>query len=269
MKPPVLTPKAVLEWSADGTTVTKRFVDLPAYRLLQTPDTACRNEARVNRLLLSRRPPVPSPALVQADLRDRSLTFEAVPGDPLGPKFPTDLTVADAEGLVALVGALGRYRPRRRWLRRLPVERRLQLHVDAGLLDGADAALVRSAASIDSARWTFAHGDVTARNVLRLADGRFVLIDWEWAGLHPPLYDVAFLSFSLALDDTARHRITATVPPGRRRSFLVSTVLIQLLHLNMWQDRGGEPTPFERAHADRHRVDLAELRRLTAATRTS
>lgn len=265
----MLTPKAVLEWSADGTTVTKRFVDLPAYRLLQTPDTACRNEARVNRLLLSRRPPVPSPALLRAELRCRTLTFVAVPGEPLGPKFPNDLTDATAEGLAALVVALERYRPRRRWLRRLPLERRLQLHVDAGLLARADAALVRSAASVDSSRWTFAHGDVTARNVLRRTDGPLVLIDWEWAGLHPPRYDVAFLSFSLALDDAARHRVTSTVPRGGRRSFLVSTVLIQLLHLNMWQDRGGEPTPFEQAHAERHRVDLAELRRLTAATRTS
>ena len=47
-----------------------------------------------------------------------------------------------------------------------------------------------------SERLRFAHGDVTARNVLQAPDG-MVLIDWGWAGLYPEAYDEAFLWFSL------------------------------------------------------------------------
>ena len=45
--------------------------------------------------------------------------FDAVQGAPLGPKFPDSLGPADLEGLVGLASALGAYRPRRHWFRRL------------------------------------------------------------------------------------------------------------------------------------------------------
>lgn len=258
----VTTPKAVLTWSADGSTVAKRFLRLPPDRLLGTPGGAFANEARVNRLLTLARPPVPTPALVAVDRSMRTLTFEAVDGHPLGPKFPAALADADLQGLVALTRALSRYRPRRRWLRRFPLERRLAIHLDAGVLTSDDAEVVRLAAAHDRTRWSFAHGDITARNVLRRAGGELVLIDWEWAGLHPPLYDLAFLWFSLADDAGARELVAATVPAGQRRRFLVSAVLIESLHLNMWQDRGGPPSPLQDRHERQHRLDLDALREL-------
>lgn len=259
-----MTPKAELTWSPDGSTVTKRFVPLPPDGLLGTQQLAFANEARVNRLLRDAPPPVPAPALLAVDRGRRTLTFEAVDGEPVGPKFPDGLGDEDSEELVGLATAMERYRPRRRWLRRFPLERRLRLHVGAGVLTGEDAEMIRSAAALDRSRWSFGHGDITARNVLRRGDGRLVLIDWEWAGLHPPLYDLAFLWFSLAQVEEARHRAAAGVPDGQRRRFLVSVVLIELLHLNMWQDRGRPPTRFELQHAEQHRRDLEELRALTS-----
>lgn len=263
VRPPLHTPKAELTWSDDGSTVTKRFVRLPPHPLLGTQAGAFCNEARVNRMLLTTCPPVTTPLLLASHRASRSLTFEAVDGEPLGPKFPTDLGRRDVEGLVSLATALDVHRPRRRWLRRLPVERRLRLHVAAGVLGPADADLVRGAAALDRSRWSFAHGDLTARNVLRRVDEELVLIDWEWAGLHPPLYDLAFAWFSLALAGEARAVVERAIPVRRRRTFLVSVVLIEALHLDMWARRGHEPTPFERRHAAQLRDDLRALRHLT------
>ncbi len=260
----VTTPKAVLVWSADGSTVAKRFLPLPADRLLGTTKGAFANEARVNRLLGTAPPPVRTPALVAIDRSTRTLTFEAVDGDPLGLKFPTGLSGKDVQGLLGLTSAMARYRPRRRWLRRFPLERRLRIHVSAGVLTADDAELLRLATRPDRTRWSFAHGDITARNVLRRTDGELVLIDWEWAGLHPPLYDLAFLWFSLADDADARELVAATVLADQRRPFLVSLVLIESLHLNMWQDRGAPPSPFRARHERQHRHDLAALRSLVA-----
>jgi len=259
VRPPLLTPKASLTWSADGSTVTKRFVQLPANELLGTQAGAFANEAKVNGLLRDEEPPVPVAALLAVDRAGQALTFEAIPGEPLGPKFPSDLDHEAIEGLVRLVAALDGYRPNPPWLRRFPLERRLGLHVAAGLLDEGDADLLRAAAG-DLAAWSFAHGDVTARNVLRRDDGALVLIDWEWAGLHPPLYDVAFLWFSLAHDQEGRRRVAATVAEVDQTPFLVSVVLIELLHLHMWQRRGNPTTPFEAQHAAQHVIDLEALR---------
>jgi Ser/Thr protein kinase RdoA (MazF antagonist) len=207
---------------------------------------------------------VGTPALVAVDRPARTLTFEAVDGEPLGPKFPADLSGSALRGLLDLTSAMARYRPRRRWLRRFPLERRLRIHVSAGVLSADDAELVRLVAGADRTRWSFAHGDITARNVLRRPDGALVLIDWEWAGLHPPLYDLAFLWFSLADDPGARAVVAATVPADQRRRFLVSVVLIESLHLNMWQDRGGTRAALRDRHVGQHRLDLAALRRLHA-----
>jgi aminoglycoside phosphotransferase (APT) family kinase protein len=107
------------------------------------------------------------------------------------------MALADVDALAALVRKLGRYRPRRRWFRRFSLSQRLALHLEDKLLRERDAQQIAVTASPGVSRWSFAHGDVTARNVLRSHDGPLVLIDWEWAGLYPPLYDLAFLRFSL------------------------------------------------------------------------
>ena len=92
----------------------------------------------------------------------------------------------------------------------------------------------------------FADGDITARNVLRETSGRSVLIDWEWAGLYPAGYELAFLWSSFVNIPAARAKVEAVVPASCRSGFVLSAALVQLLHLQMWQQR---PHPL----ADRHR----------------
>lgn len=248
--------KAKLTWSRDATTVTKttlRRLVIPHWaHLLGTPRQAGLNELRVNRMLSHVPPPVPVPALVHSSRREPSMTFEAVQGLPLGPKFPTSLSDTDVEELMALAIALDAYRPRRPWFRRLHIERRLRLHHRSGLLSDADHQRLARLANRADLKWHFAHGDITARNVLREASGRSVLIDWEWAGVYPAGYELAFLWSSFVNIPAARAKVEAVVPAYCRSGFVLSAALVQLLHLQMWQHR-------PHSLADSHRATLAQL----------
>jgi thiamine kinase-like enzyme len=68
--------------------------------------------------------------------------------------------------------------------------------------------------------------------VLQGPDGT-TLIDWEWAGLYPEGYELAFLWFSLVDVEHARERVEARYQ-GDERAFLLSAILIQLWHLQWY-----------------------------------
>lgn len=184
------TNKARLELSPDGVTITKspfRFWDDD---LLGNGRRIFRNEQRVTRMLTVDPPPIPVPS--RRSSGRRHLTTDAVPGGVMGSKFPEHLQPGDVSDTVALLRRLERYRPRRRWFRRLEPRARLALHLRAGVIDHSEHDLI-AAVLPASVPLRFAHGDVTARNLIRrIPDGSLVLIDWEWAGLHPPVYDLAF-----------------------------------------------------------------------------
>jgi hypothetical protein len=128
----------------------------------------------------------------------------------------------------------------------------LSLHHRSGLLAGPDAVALGQLANRAGLKWRFAHGDITARNVLLDGQGRLVLIDWEWAGLYPVGYELAFLWFSLVDVPGARARVEAALPVGQQAGFLLSATLVQLLHLQLWL---GRPNPY----IARHEETLAEL----------
>ena len=253
--------KARLTWSADGAAVTKALVPHLVMHhweyLLGTPRQAALNELRVNRLLGEHRPPVRVPKLLGSSRHGPSMTFEAVDGAPLGPKFPSSLPSPELDGLISIATSLQSYRPRRRWFQRLHVDRRLRLHHRSGLIGDGDAATLSLLAAHAGLKWRFAHGDITARNVLRDSQGRLVLIDWEWAGMYPAGYELAFLWFSLLDVPGAQAKVAAAVPGHDQAGFLLSRALVQLLHLQMWQRR---PNPHVAKHEDTLRLLLQEIR---------
>lgn len=191
------------------------------------------HERRVNRLLVDDPPPFPFAGMLGSDRRRQTMVFEAVPGPPYGPKFPFELDDADVDDLVALANSTSAYRPRQRWLRPYAYRSLLRRTATTGVLPPSSLApLLR----FDPGPFVFAHGDITPRNVLRGADGAPVLIDFEWAGRYPPDYELAFLWFVLLDRPGARQRVTATVPAADRARFLFSALLVQVRHLQMWQD---------------------------------
>ncbi len=204
-----------------------------------------RYELRINQLLRDKPPPVRTPLLLEHDVTRRSLTFEAVPGEPLGPKYPHDLGLGEVDEMLELAECVRGFDPRRRrWFRRLDTGRRLALAHRHGLLTSEQTTLLQQLARRVHVRHRFCHGDITARNVLRdEADGACVLIDWEWAGLHPAGYDHAFLWFSLVDTPGGRDRVEAAGCGVAEESFLLSALLVQLWHLQWFT-----PQAFREAH---------------------
>lgn len=197
------------------------------------------HELRVNRLLAVEPPPFAFARMLGSDRRRQTMVFEAVPGPAYGPKFPFELADKDVDDLVALASSTSAYRPRQRWLRPYAYRSLLRRTATTGVLPPAAlATLLR----FDPGPFVFAHGDITPRNVLRGADGAPVLIDFEWAGRYPADYELAFLWFVLLDRPGARERVAATVPAADRARFVFSALLVQVRHLQMWQDfRPGFP----------------------------
>jgi Ser/Thr protein kinase RdoA (MazF antagonist) len=221
------TTYSTLVWSEDGSQLTKSRPSGSSYTR-----SRFRNELRVNRLLTAHPPPVPTPALVAHNVQTRSLTFEALAGEPIGPKYPHDLTDTDIDAILAIERRLAPFNPRRRWLRRIESPRRLALARNIGLLDAPTAARLIDMARDRHRTLRFAHGDLTARNVLRDAT-KTALIDWEWAGYYPPGYDAAFLWFSLVDSEGGRARVEQSLIVDEQ-AFLLSALLVQLWHLQFY-----------------------------------
>ena len=246
---PIISPQRVksslstIEWSPDGARVTKRHEPIanadklgPRTVILghhhAAPDQWARHfayELRVNQLLTRHRPPVPTARLTGHDRKSLTLEFGAVPGNRLGPKFPLELGEDDLEGLIGFATALRSYRPRPRWLRKLPVQRRLRRAHEAGLLTAREYKDLRQIPLRVPLRWVFAHADINPSNVVSGDDGPF-LLDWEWAGLYPDGYDLAFLWFVLVDLPDARTVVESRIH-GNPIVFWLSALLIELLHL--------------------------------------
>jgi thiamine kinase-like enzyme len=171
--------------------------------------------------------------LVAFDVQHRRLVFTAVQGEPLGPKYPTELSADSIDAAAELAERLRGFTPERRWLRRYNAERRLALARRVGLLTDTQFSDLVDVAARAGTRLRFSHGDLTARNVLRDSDG-LVLIDWEWAGLYPESYDLAFLWFSLIDVDRGRERVEKHLDTRAETPFLLSALLIQLWHLQWY-----------------------------------
>lgn len=228
-------------WSADGRTVDKRYHQRHRSFLGQRHD-AFERERRVGLLLTRHPPPLPHARLLAADHRSRTLRFEAIAGEPLGPKFPLEAHPDDIAGLIGLARSLAPYRPAAPFLRRFDLARRLATAVRAGAVRPEVAAEVRRQALADPPVLVVGHGDITARNVLRdTASTGLVLIDWEWAGRHPRPWDLAFLWFTLVDVAGGRAQVEAAVPAADEAWFWRSALLVQLLHLSMFELRPDFP----------------------------
>ena len=263
----VRTNLSTIHWSRDGTRVTKRYDPVANADKLGPRATILDHhyagsepwarhfayELRVNQLLTRHRPPVPTAALLGHDRKALTLEFRAVPGHRLGPKFPLTLTSHDLERLITFATALRSYRRRPRWLRRLPIQRRLRRAKETGLLSQTEYNALREVAARVPIRWVFAHADVNPSNIVSEDESSF-LLDWEWAGLYPDGYDLAFLWFVLIDLPDARSVVERRIhsDPG---AFWLSALLIELLHLEWFQ---GEFRPRHEATRDALVVKLLD-----------
>ena len=255
----VRTNLSTLSWSEDGSRFTKRY-DLDANRDKLGPRATILDhhypgarpwarhfayELRVNQLITRHRPPVRTPRLLAHDRRRLSLGFEAVPGRRLGPKFPLELAEPDLHQLIGLAKALRSYPHRPRWLRRLPIRRRLWRAHQRGLLSATEYRALQDVATGLAVRWVFAHADINPSNIVTGEKGAS-LVDWEWAGLYPDGYDLAFLWFVLIDLPEARVVVESQVDTDPV-AFWLSALIIELLHLEWF---GGQFRPRHESNRD-------------------
>lgn len=233
----LVTSYSTIEWSVDGLFVTKSRPSSADSR------RRFRNELRVNRLLTACPGIVTTPAFVEASVQHRQLTFETVQGDILGPKYPSALSTQTIGEIVELAKRVKRFNPRRGWFRTFNPSVRIRLATGAGLLTNVQGAQLLAELRVAPLNLRFAHGDLTARNVMTSPTG-LMLIDWEWAGLYPEDYDLAFFWFSLIDVDRGRQNLEKIIGVPSR-SFLLSALLIQLWHLQWFVSE-----PFKLKHLE-------------------
>jgi aminoglycoside phosphotransferase (APT) family kinase protein len=102
-----------------------------------------------------------------------------------------------------------------------------------------------------------AHGDIRADNVLLTAD-RVIFVDWPWACLAPPWFDLVTMLPSLVLDGGPEPETVLAGHPLARRADpeAVTVVAAALAGFFLW--KGGQPDPpglptlraFQRAQAE-------------------
>jgi tRNA A-37 threonylcarbamoyl transferase component Bud32 len=229
---PTITYRSVVTQTPDGSAVVKRVAGEERLPLLPSRWESFTNERRIGRLLAETPPPVPVPRLLASDPHAGVLVFEAIAAEPLGPKRPTQLASANLDRALAVADAVAGFDPPRNGLYRLPIRAHLDHHRRHGRLSNAEAQHLGRLDEIGLIRWSFAHGDLSPRNILKRPDGSVAVIDWERAGLHPAGYDHAFLWYTTAVVPGARSRIKTAVPHADEASFLLSALLITLIHLD-------------------------------------
>jgi aminoglycoside phosphotransferase (APT) family kinase protein len=121
-------------------------------------------------------------------------------------------------------------------------------------LDGLGAAEQRWGAAV--AGDSLVHGDIRADNILLTSDGRVVFVDWPWASLGQPWFDLVGFLPSVRLNGGpppetifTSHPVAAGADPAG-----VTDVIAALA--GMWTERSRQPDPpglptlraFQRAH---------------------
>ncbi|MGH9212491.1 MAG: phosphotransferase [Acidimicrobiales bacterium] len=229
---PTVTYRSVVTRTPDGGAVVKRVAGEERRPLLPSRWESFTNERRIGMLLAETPPPVSVPRLLAFDPNGGVLVFEAVDGAPLGPKRPARLASGDLDRALEVADALAGFDPRRSWFYGLPVRAHLDHHRRHRRLSDTETERLARLVDTGQIRWSFAHGDLSPRNILKRPDGSVVVIDWERAGLYPAGYDYAFLWYTTGAVAGARSRIEAAVRDADRPSFLLSALLIALLHLD-------------------------------------
>lgn len=210
------TGKSELLWRPDaegGVVVEKRLLATEALWVKMFE-----NERSVGELFTYHHPPFEAPRLISSSQEPPVLVFEAVEGRPLAvERYPDRLPPGGATQLVDLAGLISSYSVEQALLRRLyserpraDVARRLRRYEDQGILPPGTCRKTAEAARSAARAWRFAHGDFLLTNIIE-SNRALIVVDWEFAGLHPRGFDVSLLWASLVRSPRDRRAIAAAL----------------------------------------------------------
>ena len=201
-----------------------------------------RHEIGVYQIFAKHPPPVRVPRLVHTDGR-RIVVMERLEGATLGTgRYPRVLTRPEVLAAVALVGRLHSWQPLPDGFR--PVfayHQRIARYHAAGYFTADDRRALERLLDRCGQPRQLNHGDPLPGNIVRLPDGEWGLLDWEFTGLFLPGFDLAMLSVLLAstpgaaafLEDMARRA-------GAEEAYLVNLAMVlsreRRIHLTLPED---------------------------------
>jgi hypothetical protein len=263
---PGFTGRAVLHRSATSVLISGDRWGSPAVAKLlisSSPfwrDTVAR-EIDMYRTFEQNPPPFRVPRLIDADDRLPGLLLELVDGERLSEsRFPDE--EIPPRRLAAVFTAQRRLAEWKSPLAALPhmldYRARLDRYRRGGQLD--PAAHERILAVLESAgnAAEFCHGDLVPRHILRRLDsykeGDYAFVDWAFAGVFLPGFDLAKLWLVLRATFGARSEIEEQARARAWPAFLVNVSIVVLQELRSHRDAGEDPHRLAALEADWARV---------------
>lgn len=198
-----------------------------------------RHEIDAYRVFSQQPPPVRTPKLLHTD-GERLLILEHLDGQVLDHvRYPQ--AAPSPEVVRTIVTTLSRnngwHPPSGAFGKIFDYPARVERYRTAGYLDDTDANNLWALLARCADTGEFNHGDPLPSNILLPADGTCALLDWEFAGLFLPGFDLAMLHTLLSAAPTAQQIIDATVDDaGIEDPFTVNLAMVLTRELRIHRE---------------------------------
>lgn len=210
-----------------------------------------RHEIGVYRAFEQTPPPVRAPRLVHTD--DGLLVLERIDAQPVDSERypPRRLTDTQVELVTATLRRLNAWQPPAgRFARIFDYPDRVRRYHAAGYLTDDDSDALRRLLDRCGDTWEFNHGDPLPSNLLLTRDGACALVDWEFAGLYLPGFDLAMLRILLgASAPTIGERVEEAISAGGLTCpFAINMAMALTRELRIHHELPESPTRAARLH---------------------
>jgi hypothetical protein len=198
--------------------------------------TTFAREVAAYNIFATARPPAVVPRMHVADADARVLVIDLIDGLPASEeRYPRDIPPATVDMIIAALTQLRAWSPPPGAFTRIyDYAARFDRYANLGIIEPRDLAALTGLLERPGDAWEFAHGDAVPANILLPKPGGVALIDWEFAGMYLPAYDLALLRVMLADVGDARRRIeTAGDSPG----FWINIAAVLIREIRLHRDK--------------------------------
>lgn len=167
------------------------------------------------------------------------LILEYIDGKPITMKrYITDELTTDEHALLAkLCQNLNQLKlPKNDFLQRYDYSRKIRHFIEYGLINEAEAKLLKDLqAKLEQHTFVPQHGDLIAKNILiDTAKTKATLIDWEFADLYLPYFDMAFLHTCTQNNKVFKQQLEDLLPDETaRQMFYFNKAIITLREIRI------------------------------------
>lgn len=208
-----------------------------------------RHEIGIYRAFARHAPPIRVPQLIHTD-GSRVLVLERLDGHPLDTaRYPEDvLHDRDVDAVLSTIIALNSWRGADHVLASVfDYPERIDRYRAHGLLADADTEQLHGLLDSWSGDWEIDHGDPLPSNTVLTNQGGAALLDWEFAGLYLPGFDLALLHTLLARTPYALASIERIVHArGIEVPFVINLAMVLTREIRTHRELTDQPQRAER-----------------------